>query len=403
MLTAYRAALPGTVLLSSIVAFSLAICCLLAGTNPSTLPNMQLYILNTSKIGPSLSRQMGLPAPDPNFNFKSIFSRDVDAKLDDAKASVSIQSRDIGNAIQNPKGALDSAGAAVSSTVSNGKGAVQSAAAAAGKLGDKLGDKAKNATGEIVSTFINETISTLGIQDFYIAHLLTYCSGRYTSGKSKQDITYCSNGKPNRLHNGTAGANSTKHADGPFDFVEKLHLPDPISWALKAITLLSKVIAVIYIIALITLAVSVVASGLSIPGSITSVTGGSSKLRYASLVGSVTAFLCLLLGSLLVKFMSNKVVNFFAAHEGLGVQAAKGQNFMGVSIAAVVFTGIAVMVALADVIVGRAVGKVARVGEKMLPTGIGRTMGGRQWFGRGKGKKAKKEEWEMDEEEAGLR
>lgn len=401
MLTAYRAALPGTVLLSSIVAFSLAICCLLAGTNPSTLPNMQLYILNTSKIGPSISRQMGLPAPDPNFNFKSIFSRDVSAKLDDAKAPVSIQSRDItgdvGSAIQNPKGALDNVGSTVTSTVSNGRGAIQSAAAAA----DKLGDKAKNATGEIVSTFINETISTLGIQDFYIAHLLTYCSGRYTSGKSKQDITYCSNGKPNRLHNATTGANSTKHADGPFDFVEKLHMPDPISWALKAITLLSKVIAVIYIVALFTLFVSVVASALSIPGSITSVTGGSSKLRYASLAGSVAAFLCLLLGSLLVNFMSSKIVKFFAEHEGLGVQAAKGQNFMGVSIAAVVFTGIAVLVALVDVVVGRAVGKVANVGKKMVPTGIGRTMGARQWFGRGKGK-GKKEEWEMDEE-TGLR
>lgn len=393
MLTAYRVALPGTVLLSSIVAFGLAICCLLAGTNPSTLPNMQLYTLNTSKIGPSVQRQMGLPPPDPSFNLKSIFSRDLTTELDDVNDSVPKQSRDfISDAANAAEGAVDDLKQNVTSTINDGKGALTSAAG-------KIEDKAKNATAEIVSTFINETISTLGIQDFYIAHLLTYCSGRYTNSSSKENITYCSNGKPNLLHNATA-----KHGDGPFDFIQKLHLPDPISWAMKAITLLSKIIAVIYIVALITLSVSVLASALSIPGSITSVTGGSSKLRFASLAASSAAFLCLLLGTMLVNFLSGKMVKMFAEHKGMGVAAVKGQNFMGVSIAAVVFTGIAVLVALVDVVVGRAVGKVAGVGKKMVPSGIGRTMGARQWFGRGKGrgKKQEQEEWEMDSE-AGLR
>ena len=71
------------------------------------------------------------------------------------------------------------------------------------------------------------------------------------------------------------------------------------------------------------------------------------------------------------------------------MQADKGVNFIGVSTAAVVFTGIAVGVALADVILGRAVKKVRGV-----PGKVGR----RLWYG-ARGHKGKKEEWELDEED----
>ncbi|KAI4263796.1 MAG: hypothetical protein L6R42_001068 [Xanthoria sp. 1 TBL-2021] len=385
MLTAYRAALPATVILSSLIAFALAICCLLAGQNPATLQNMQLFTLNTSRIGPHLQQQMGLPPPDSSFNVTSVLlPRDILDEIDNAR-DLPLDERDFfsdgAKAIKDPKGTIDGAKANITASVNDGKKALTSA-------GNQIKDKAKNATAKIVSTFINETIATLGIQDFYHAHLTTYCEGTYTNGGGEKNITYCSNGKPNYLHNSTMGANTIKE-NNPFAFINDLHLPDPISYAMKAVTLLSKFISSLYVLGLALLGLSILASGTSIVFLFISPTGGPSMLPKANLAATISAFLCLLVGTILADLLSKKIVGYFASNEGLGVQADAGKNFIGVSIAAVVFTGIAAAVAAVDVVTGRAVSKVSGVGKR-----AGFKVAKKMWFGR---KEGKKESWELNE------
>lgn len=150
MLTAYRAALPATVLLSSIIAFALAICCLLAGTNPATLQNLQLFTLNTSGIVTHIQRQMGLPPPDSSFNISSVLlPRDIVGDLDSTGEQLSTRSEkllsDAAQAIRDPKATIDGLKTNITATVDDGKKKLTSAAKDAK-------NKAKNATAKIVST-----------------------------------------------------------------------------------------------------------------------------------------------------------------------------------------------------------------------------------------------------------
>ena len=156
-----HAAIPGVALLCSTVAFIIAICCLVAGTNPNTLQGMQLYTLNTSMAGPTLLKDLNLPAPNASLNLNQIFGRSI---LDDAKDKASDAAKDAQNATQAAaQTAKDTAGDAVDKVNQE----VQAAE-----------DAVKNAAATIVSDFINATIETLDIQQFYIAHLLTYCEVR---------------------------------------------------------------------------------------------------------------------------------------------------------------------------------------------------------------------------------
>ncbi|KAL8652100.1 MAG: hypothetical protein Q9226_004404 [Calogaya cf. arnoldii] len=380
MLTAYRAALPATALLSSLIAFALAICCFLAGKNPATLQNMELFTINTSRIGPHLQQQMGLPPPDSSFNVTSVLlPRDIAEEVDNA-GDLLLDERDLlsdgAKVVKDPKAAIEGTKANITKSVDDGKKALTSAS-------NQIKDKAKNATAKIVSTFINKTISTLDIQDFYQAHLTTYCSGTYSNSGGKKNISYCSNNSP---QNSSMGADPIKE-NNPFAFINDLHLPDPISYAMKAVTLLSKLISGLYILGFGLLVVSMVASIISIVSHFIPF-GGSTMVPKINLAATITAFLCLLLGTILASLLSRKIVEAFASNEGSGVQASAGKNFMGVSIAAVVFTGIAATLAVVDVVTGRAVGKVSGVGKK-----AGIKVARRMWFGR---KGGKKEGWEMD-------
>ena len=153
-----HAAIPGVALICSAVAFIIAICCLVAGTNPKTLNGMELYTLNTSMAGPTLLKDLNLPAPNASVDLNQILGRSI---LDDAKNKASDAAND---------------------AKSTAQGAAQNAKNTAGNAVDKAQqelqaaeDAVKNAAATIVSDFINATIETLDIQQFYVAHLLTYC------------------------------------------------------------------------------------------------------------------------------------------------------------------------------------------------------------------------------------
>lgn len=327
---------------------------------------------------------MGLPPPNPDFNFSSILPRDITSNLDKTKDLLGKQGSsilgDAAQAFKDPKAALANLQKNITSTINDGKKALDSAAG-------KIKDGAKNATSEIVSTFINETISTLDIHDFYTAHLTTWCEGMYKDGKSKKDVTYCSNGAKK---NSTSNSTSTKH-DGPFGFIDDMHLPDPIALAMGAITLLSKLISGLYAIALLCIFIAIITSGFSATHGFFPIVriGGSPRFRKASLVCTILAFLFLLLGVILAKLLAQKVVDKFTGQH-IGLQAQMGNTFMNVSIAACAFAGAAAAVAVADWRIGKAMESGKGFGKKVV---------GRLWYGMKKGRKEKEQHYYETEDE----
>ena len=380
MLTSYRAVLPGVALLCPLVAFILALCCLLAGTNPETLQHMELYTLNTSKIASTLVSDLHLPQADPSFNFSTLVPRGaLESALSSAEGNITKLggnlAGDASSLVKDPAAAIDDLKNNITQSISQAKQDISDAVS-------KAEGAVKNATGEIISTFINDTIQTLHVRDFYIAHLLTYCEGNYTA-KGKENVIYCSNGKPNNKYNSTTTSENgtvAKNDNNPLAFIETLHLPDPAEYALKALTLLAKIISAFYIVGIISLFFSLVAAALTIPAYFappTAVVGGGGAkrklVRWATLAFSACAFFTLLLASAMVHFLVKKLCGLLNEHPGAGVAAYPGQRFQGCSWASVILIGIAMTVAVVDIAVGLA-GKGAR-------NRVESAVGGR-WWGR---------------------
>ena len=334
----------------SLAAFVLALCCLLAGTDPNTLKGMDLYTLNTTDIGSTVLDTMHLPPADPDLNVTSLFDKPsflnkrdipsaldkvqdkVEGKVDDAKQAAKNAKQDVTDAIDNAK------------------------------------DFAKNAASKIVSTFVNTTIDGLDIQNFYVAHLLTYCEvsnalfptylqvsklqshqGTYTA-KGKQNVTYCSNGHPN-------DENTTSHANitNPLDFIEDFHLPDPIGVGMNAIKTVSKIIAAFYILAIIASFLTLISSILGLIRSFHPPRHGERKhilIPLATSASATFAFFVLVLASAVVHLMVAKICGFFNEHKDrLGVDADLGKQFDACTWAAVGLMGVAMIAAVADVAV----------------------------------------------------
>ena len=352
---------------------------------------MELYILNTSKIGPTLLRSMHLPPPDPSSNFSTLIPRDaLDSALSNAKDSLNDKGKDLadnaGDLIKDPTAAIKDLKNNITQSVDDAKKQVQDAAS-------KAEDTLKNATGRIVSTLINETIEGFHIHDFYIAHLLTYCEGNYTA-KGKENITFCSNHKPNNKYNfnTTGNATITKGDNNPLAFLESLHLPDPIEYGLKALTLLAKIISAFYIVGTITVFITLVSSALTIPLYFAPPNpfgkGGGKRtlLRWLSLASSSCAFFTLLLASTMVHFLIKKLCEMFIEHPGLGVAAYPGKTFQGCSWASVFLVGIAMTLALMDV----GMGLMTRSARNKMKGQVEK----RRWWGKGR-----REEKDMEMED----
>ena len=379
MLTSYRALLPGIALLCSLVALILALCCLLAGTNPDTLPHMELYTLNASKFASTLLLDMHLPQVDPSFTFGTLIPRnDLDSALSNAGNSITNQGNNFaseaGNFVKDPTAAIEGLQKNITRSVEQGKQELSDAVS-------KAEGAVKNATNEIVSAFINETVQSLHIHDFYIAHLLTYCEGQYT-GKGNENLTYCSNHKPNKKNNSTTATGNgtiTGVVDDPLAFIENLHLPDPVEYALEALTLLAKVISAFYIVGIISLFISLLSAALIIPTYFAppnAIVGGGAKrklLRWATLASSGCAFFTLFLASGMVHFLVKKLCGLFNKHPGAGVAAYPGNRLQECSWAGVILVGIAMTLAVVDVAVGLAASSARLRVEEAA---------GRKWWGR---------------------
>ncbi|KAI4242959.1 MAG: hypothetical protein LQ352_007136 [Teloschistes flavicans] len=348
---------------------------------------MELYTLNTSRIVSTLVRDMHLPQVDPSFNLSSLVPRgDLNSALSSAEDGLSAVGNDLGSSLtslgKDPKAAIDSIKKNITQSVDHAKQEVSDAIS-------KAEGAVKNATGEILSAFINETIQSFHIHDFYLGHLLTYCQGNYTAN-GKERLTDCSNGNPNSSKynatttNGTTAKINAADDNNPFNTIKILHLPDPVGYGLKAVTLITKIISAFFIVGLIALFFSLVSTALTIPAyfapptSFTGAGGGSGKrtlLRWVTLACTACAFSTLFLASVSVRFLVKKLCGLFHDHPGAGVAAYAGTTFQGCAWAAVVLAGIAMTLAVADVAVEVA-GKRAQ----------GRLDGAvrRKWWGRSK-------------------
>lgn len=171
--------------------------------------------------------------------------------------------------------------------------------------------------------------------------------GNYTTG-GKENLTYCSNGKPNTSHNATE-----KHDDSPLQFMKNLQLPDPIGFGMKAITLISKIIAAFYILGIIATFMTLILSALSLFRTLTNpAREGGTLARLANLAFSTIAFFCFLLASIMVHIMIDKICDFFNHHPKLGVAAYPGRNFDRCTWVTVAMIGIVMVGCTVDVAMG---------------------------------------------------
>ncbi|KAL8685386.1 MAG: hypothetical protein Q9218_007792, partial [Villophora microphyllina] len=272
---------------------------------------MELYTLNASRIAPTLLHDMHLPQVDPStLNLSSLIPRsDLDSALSSAEDGLSSIGSDLGGTLttlgHDPKAAIDAIKDNITHSVDQAKQEVSDAIS-------KAEGAVKNATGKIVSAFINETLQSFHIHDFYVGHLLTYCQGNYTA-KGKETLTYCSNGKPNHKYNTTANGTTAKTDDNPLDLIKTLHLPDPLEYALKALTLVTKIISAFFIVGIIALFFALISAALTIPSYFTPPTaligGGGKKalLRWATLASTACAFFTLFLAAVMVHFLCKKL------------------------------------------------------------------------------------------------
>ncbi|KAL8840325.1 MAG: hypothetical protein Q9170_001409 [Blastenia crenularia] len=344
---------------------------------------MELYTINASRIATTILRDMHLPQSNSSLNLSSLVPRgDLDSALSSAEKGLDGIGSDLGGALtslgSNPKAAIEGIKNNITQSVDQAKQEVSDAIS-------KAEGAVKNATGQIVGAFINETIQSVHIHDFYVGHLLTYCEGNYTV-KGKEKLTYCSNGKPNNKYNrmaanGTVAKIDAGEDDNPLNFVKNLHLPDPVEYALKALTLLTKIISAFFIVGLIALFFSLVSAAMTVPGYFappTALIGGGGKrtiLRWATLASTGCAFFTLLLASTMVHFLCKKLCELVDSHPGVGVAIYPGKTFQGCAWAAVIFAGVALTLAVVDVAVGL-VGMSARTKLD------GATK--RKWWGRSK-------------------
>lgn len=165
------------------------------------------------------------------------------------------------------------------------------------------------------------------------------------------------------MHNATKGSD-----DSPLQFIKDLQLPDPVGFGMKAITLISKIIAAFYILGIIATFVTLILSALALFRTLSNpVSGGGTLARLANLAFSAIAFFCLLLASILVHVMVNKICNFFNHHPKLGVAAYPGRNFDRCTWVAVAMTGIVMVGCTLEVAMG-----ISSVSGRFRKSPIGR-------------------------------
>jgi len=176
---------------------------------------------------------------------------------------------------------------------------------------------------------------SLGIDDFYSAHILDYCYGDYTpttvpnasfpASHIHKNVTACSNQTAMYAFNPTQILERALNESGVDVSLEDLHWPDDIDRSIDALRTVFKTVFVLYCIAIGLIFVALVAS---VPAAL-------SAGRLAACLNvmlTILAFLAIGLASALVTAVVVKgadALNKYGAD--IGVQAQKGSKFLAIT------------------------------------------------------------------------
>ncbi|KAL8874173.1 MAG: hypothetical protein Q9198_006921 [Flavoplaca austrocitrina] len=200
---------------------------------------------------------------------------------------------------------------------------------------DSIGNSIKGEVNDLIGDFAK----ALNIHDFYSAHLLNYCEGYFTPGPvanktvdPDKNVTQCSNRTALFHFDPTA---AIQRELKPGISLADLEWPSTIQDAVHAVEVASKAMFVLY-------CVGVAATGLALLGAFV---GVFSDGRAAPLANNALASLALLslgIASAIVTVIMSKVVHEVNKHgDDIGISAAKGTTFLGMTWAATVLMAIA--------------------------------------------------------------
>jgi len=225
-------------------------------------------------------------------------------------------------------------------------------------LSNLLTSLSNNITSEI-NEHIGAVASRLGIEDFYSAHLLTYCQGQYTPTEAPnatlsasditKNITACSPRKamyrfdPTRIVsdalNKTTGARIT---------LSDINWPSDIDTGVRALNTLMAAMFVLYVLAIIFIFLSLLAAlvaALSSPGRASACV----NLALATL-----AWLAIAIASALVTAVMIRAVALINKYGGaVGVVASRGGRFLALTWAATGLMAVVLVAWIVGVITGR--------------------------------------------------
>ncbi|KAF6240948.1 hypothetical protein HO173_000741 [Letharia columbiana] len=190
----------------------------------------------------------------------------------------------------------------------------------------------KNTVQKDVNEVISDVAKTLGIHDFYSAHILDYCEGYYTpspfanlTSQPSKNISYCSN-QTSFFHFDPAAVIQGELKPGVK--LTDLSWPSAIQDGVHAVEDATDVMFVLYSIGATTTGVALIAALVGVRG----------VWRYSAITCvmlSSLAFGSLLLASSIANIVINKVVSAINEHgNDIGVYAYKGGTFIGMTWAA---------------------------------------------------------------------
>ncbi|KAF6224820.1 hypothetical protein HO133_010014 [Letharia lupina] len=190
----------------------------------------------------------------------------------------------------------------------------------------------KNTVQKDVNEVISDVAKTLGIHDFYSAHILDYCEGYYTpspfanlTSQPSKNISYCSN-QTSFFHFDPAAVIQGELKPGVK--LTDLSWPSAIQDGVHAVEDATDVMFVLYSTGATTTGVALIAALIGVRG----------VWRYSAITCvmlSSLAFGSLLLASSIANIVINKVVSAINEHgNDIGVYAYKGGTFIGMTWAA---------------------------------------------------------------------
>ncbi|KAI9878197.1 MAG: hypothetical protein M1830_001589 [Pleopsidium flavum] len=192
---------------------------------------------------------------------------------------------------------------------------------------------------------------SLGIHDFYSAHLLDYCEGYYapvalanSTSHPNRNVTKCSN------HTALFHFDPTSIIQKelkPGVSLQNLHWPSAIQDGLRTLEAASKVMVILYY-------VGIAVTGLAIIGSIIAIVTGGTLSAIVNLMLAIIAFLVLGIASGIVTVMVVKATNMINQHgNDIGIAAYKGRKFLAMTWVATAVMLVAAIAWIADCCVGR--------------------------------------------------